>query len=278
MFELIIQIIRQLTPPILFNIPKRFFRKSGMEEFESYDDALIKCSSMGYENSDVVEVVFEKTLAFNTKFESDSVFDLSTMRVMSALGLSGRVGSLKVIDFGGASGHHFDIAVKAYENRLDLRWNVVETTAMVNLARKRKSKNLNFFDNIMEAQIDLGQVDLVFSSGTLHCCPDPLSLLKELVNVNAKYIFITRTALAEREYSTVVVQKSYLSTNGPGPLQPGVSDAPVYYPVVVVSKKSFEDVLSERYDIKFGIVEEAAIYRVKAGSINLYGYYCIRRD
>ncbi len=288
--ELVIQIVKQLTPPILLRLAKtlvrresRFIRNSLMRpsylvQFKTYDEAMLHCSNKGYENSAIVKVVFDKTIQANARLKSNQVFDFSSMRVISALGLSKSDGSLKVIDFGGASGHHFDIAEKAYEDKLDLKWHVVETTAMANFARKRANNRLRFYDNVIEAQRDFGTVDLVFSSGTLHYCPDPISLLKELVSINAKFIFITRTALAESEDSIVVIHKSFLSTNGPGPLEQGISDSAIYYPTVFVPKQSFEDILAEKYDVKFRIVEEAAVYKVKNGAINHYGYFCIRKD
>jgi putative methyltransferase (TIGR04325 family) len=285
--ELIIQLVKQLTPPILFSLARKiivrkkgtpYLNHSGLQEFRSYEDALLHCSSKGYENSEVVSVVLDKTLAFDKRFEKNSTLDYGSTRIISALGLSTAAGSIRVLDFGGACGHHFDIATRAFAGKLDLKWNVVETTAMANIAGVRRDPKLKFFDDIQAAQDDLGTVDLVFSSGTLHCCHDPLAILKDLINVNPKYIFITRTALIEQKESVVIIQKSSLSSNGPGPLNSETKDAEIYYPNVLVCRESFEEALTERYEIKFKVVEDVAVFRAREEAVNLHGYFCVRRD
>jgi len=159
-----------------------------------------------------------------------------------------------------------------------LKWNVVETTAMANEAQRIVNNNLKFFDNITDATKDLGLVDLVFTSGTLHCCPEPLFFLQELINVKAKYLFITRTSFTDSSEQIANIQKSYLSTNGPGPLPAGFEDKAVYYPNVFVPKQQVEEMLSEHYHIQFKIIEDKAAYRVGNKEINMYGYFCIRKN
>ena len=68
----------------------------------------------GYENPELVDVIFKKTLAYNApKQEWRDV-----------------VGASTVLDFGGASGAHYKEAI---HHTPDVRWAVVETPAMVTL-------------------------------------------------------------------------------------------------------------------------------------------------
>jgi len=291
LLEVCIQVIRQCTPPIFFGLAKNLVFQIGertpflskrylhRREYKSYENAMLQCSNSGYENSDLVNVVFDKTTSFKKRIENQCQFDASALRVIAAVGLSVKSKSLKVLDFGGASGHHFFIASKAFGDAIDLKWNVVETTAMARKAKEISNEKLNFFDSIKQAKKDFGVVDLVFSSGTLHCCPNPISFLEELINVKAKFIFITRTALIEQEETVVQIHRSTLANNGPGPLKPGIKNATIHYPNVFISRRSFEDKISESYDIKFSILEEEAPVSIRLKSpVNHYGYFCARKD
>ncbi len=183
-----------------------------------------------------------------------------------------------MIDFGGGAGYHYTIASQVFGKKEALKWNVVETRAMVEEANQIADNNLKFFDNITDAKNDLGSVDLVFTSGALHCCPEPLFFLKELISIKAKYLFITRTSFTDSLEQVANIQKSYLSTNGPGPLPAGFKDKAVYYPNVFIPKHQVEEVLSEHYHIKFKIIEDKAAYNVGGRGIDMYGYFCILKS
>ena len=121
-------------------------------------------------------------------------------------------------------------------------------------------------------------MDVVFTSGALHCCPDPLSFLNQLLSVEAKYLFITRTSFSEGNKVLVNVQESLLSSNGPGPLPKKFVDKAVFYPNVFVPKSEVERLISEKYTIRFKILEDRAAYQVGGKSIDMFGYFCVRKD
>jgi putative methyltransferase (TIGR04325 family) len=166
----------------------------------------------------------------------------------------------------------------AVEDTTRLKWNVVETTAMANEAQRVSNTNLNFFDNVAEATEDLGSVDLVFTSGALQYCPSPLMALKQLMDTNAKYLFITRTAFTDNEADIFSTQVSYLSANGPGPLPVGYKDRKITYPITYVSKSKAEEILKEKYHIQFSIIEDKAAYRVGSKEVDMFGYFCVRKN
>lgn len=269
--------LKQLIPPLLLPVLKRW-SASAYPALETYEEALKYCPKEAYEDTDIVKVVVDKNLIYKQKIEQEAIFDLGALRTLIGLGLSRTNDSLNVIDFGGGGGYHYSIASNAFGKRVSLKWNVVETTAMANEAQRMANQNLKFFDNVTEAVKDLGEVDLVFTSGTLHCCPEPLIFLRKLLEVKAKYFFITRTCFADSPEQIANIQKSFLSTNGPGPLPSGFKDKAVFYPNVFVSKQKVEEMLCEFYDIQFKTIEDKAVYIVNKKEVDMSGYFCIRKS
>lgn len=264
------EFIKQFIPPVLLKIKSQ----SNSAGYKTYEEALAVCSKGGYEAQDLVKVVVEKNILFQKTIKTNPCFDLGSLRTLIGIGLAKNKNSLAVLDFGGGGGYHYTIASTALGEHFDLRWNVVETTAMSNEAQKISNKQLKFFDSIEKASADLEEIDLVFTSGTLHYCPKPLYFLEKLLSIKAKNLFITRTAFNDTENILVNVQKSFLSSNGPGPLPDGFKDKAIFYPNVFVSKMHAEKMISEQYDIRFGIIEDKAVYRVGNKNINMYGYFC----
>ena len=135
-----------------------------------------------------------------------------------------------------------------------------------------------FYDDIMDAKNDLAEVDLVFSSSALQYCRDPIYFLKELVKIDAKYLFITRTPFVDSREHIIAIQKSSLSSNGPGPLPDGIKDKSVFYPITYVSRSAVEDILTQNYEIRFMTDEGSGVFNIKGSTINMNGYFCSRKD
>ena len=102
-----------------------------------------------------------------------------------------------------------------------------------------------------------------------------LLFLKQLTETNAKHLFITRTAFSETDNDIFSTQVSYLSSNGPGPLPTGYTNKKMTYPVVFASKLAAENILREKYDIRFAIIEDKSAYKVADKEIDMYGYFCV---
>lgn len=264
-------ILRDLIPPIVLKLLKR--KQSTSVCYENYDDALRYCLE-SYEDIDLVEVVVEKNIIFREGVVSDRVLDLGTLRTLIGVCLAlPDKKKLKVLDFGGGGGYHYTIARAAIPRDIDIQWAVVETPALVRSAERINQKELKFFSSIFEAKSDLGNIDLVFTSGALHCCPDPLFYLEELVKLNAQHLFITRTGFTQKLEQGVIIHNSLLSENGPGPLPLGVSEKQLHYPNVFSSKVKAEKIIQSYYEIILKINEDKSIYRLGNELINMYGYY-----
>lgn len=271
------KLLKRFIPSFLFKRPTPTIPGQPVA-YKTYAEATAACQGGAYENNDLVKVVVEKNLLYRQIFQADAVFDLPALRTLIALGLSKTSHSLNVIDFGGGGGYHYTIASNALSDQDSLRWNVVETTAMANEAQRIAHKNLRFFDNIAEAKNDLEAVDLVFTSSALQYCPSPLTFLKQLTEIDAKYLFITRTPFTDADGDIFSSQVSRLSANGPGPLPAGYADREMTYPITYVSKLKVEKILKEKYHIQFTIIEDKAVYRVGDKDIGLFGYFCVRKD
>ena len=154
----------------------------------------------GYENDDLVETIFSKTVAYNPEGSWPLVENLST-----------------VLDFGGGAGIHYKAAK---QQSPDIRWAVVETPAMVSKANVLTTNHLRFFTEIDKAAEWLGSVDLMHSDGAIQYVGDSIGTIKSLcATLPAKMVWyrvpITNGA------AKVEVQTSLLSHNGPGRLATG---------------------------------------------------------
>jgi putative methyltransferase (TIGR04325 family) len=267
------KILKQLIPPIIFSFIKN---KTNNPIYNTYAEALKDCQD-GYESSDLVEVVVEKNKRFNISIKNNPILDLGILRTIIGIGLVKNKSKLSVIDFGGAGGFHYTIAKIALGNETVLNWSVVETTAMMKKAKQLENNELKFYDSIDLAQKELVNVDLVFTSGALQCCPNPTESLEQLININAKYIFITRTAFNNSTSEIISTQISNLSENGVGPLPIGYKNKKLKYPVTFMSKTLVENMLSKKYNIRFTIVEDKETYRVLNKTFDMYGYFCVRK-
>ena len=244
----------------------------------TFEDALLACPQGAYEFEDLVNVVVDKTAAFNDRLQTNRVFDLGALRTLIGIGLAHEASTLRVLDFGGAAGYHHSMAQMAFGQRIALQWNVVETPTMARQASRLASGTLKFFDSLAAAKDDLGSVDLLFASSSLQYCPAPLQTLQELIDVGAKRLFITRTPFFEGEATIVTTQTSRLSDNGPGPLPAGYTDQPMTYPISYVPRRRVEAMLRQRYDICFSVIEDPATLFVGHQAVNPYhGYFCERR-
>lgn len=149
----------------------------------------------GYENPELVETIFLKTINY---------------KPVTNLPLT--AGARTVLDFGGGAGLHYKVA---RQQSPDIRWAVVETPAMVRRAKELATDRLMFFERIEQAADWLGSVDLVHSNGAIQYVPDAIETIKTLCSIRPATLSWYRVPISDgaprRE-----VQTSYLSDNGPG--------------------------------------------------------------
>jgi len=269
------KLVKQIIPPLLITVFSKLL--PSRPQYETYEEAVAACQNGGYQNNNLVKVVVEKNLIYRQEIQTDAVFNLNALHTLIAVGLSKKGDSLNVIDFGGAGGYHYTVASKALGKSTKLNWNVVETTAMAKAARRIAVDGLNFFDSITEAVNDLGDVDLVLTSGALQYCPNPIAFLRKLIDVNAECIYITRTPFSKSNHAIITTQQSKLSSNGPGPLTNKYKDIKIQYPITYVSRQAVENIISEKYVIRFKTREGEGVFQMPNASISTDSYFCVRK-
>ena len=162
----------------------------------------------GYENEELVDTIFRKTVAYEPKGDWPLIADIKT-----------------VLDFGGGAGLHYKLA------RLqspEIRWAVVETQAMVRRARELATNRLMFFSDIDKAADWLNDVELMHSNGAIQYVPDPIETVRSLCATRPTTMVWKRVPTNDGEAQGREVQTSFLSDNGPGSL-PTARDKVVRY-------------------------------------------------
>jgi len=269
-------LLGQLIPPLLIKGIRRTVSKS--PSYKSFEEALADCQNDGYQEKNIINNVLAKNFHFREQIASGPSFELASLRTIIGLALATSNKSLKVLDFGGGGGADYSIARIAFDSDIKLKWNVVETPAMVSKTKALENEELKFFDSVFSASEDLEEVDIILTSGSLQYCPDPILILKNLLSVNAKYLFITRSAFNQGEAVLFGIQDTLLSKHGPGPVPDQFIEETVSLPTVFAPKRTVENLIHEKYIVRFQIMEERGAYKVGNKSIDMYGYFCVRRD
>jgi putative methyltransferase (TIGR04325 family) len=271
-------LIKGLLPPLLAAALRR--RMLDTRACTSYEQALAESAGDAYEANDLVEAVVAKNVAYRQALVDTSTLDLSAVRTLAALAIAGTSPArpLSVLDFGGGGGTHYTIARAALGKTQPLRWAVVETPAMVRAAAPMRDGSLEFFDDMDAARDYLGAIDLTFTSSALHYCQAPLAVLDRLGTLRAQHLVITRTAFGDGVNTLFSVQKSRLSSNGPGPLPAHIADRDICYPSVFAPRHDAERLLHSNYVIRARLDEEAEVFRVGGEPIGYSGYICELRS
>jgi putative methyltransferase (TIGR04325 family) len=161
----------------------------------------------GYEHPEVVQVVFQKTLAYKPDADWPDI-----------------AGAKTVLDYGGGCGRHYKQA------RSDtVRWAVVETPAMVARAKELSTDRLQFFTDISEAAAWLSDIDVMHSNGALHFAEDPEQTAKQLCSIGAERLIWDRMHLTTEGAPQTGIQTSHLVDNGPGRAPRGITNKAIEY-------------------------------------------------
>lgn len=171
----------------------------------------------GYENADLVETIFRKTVAYVPTCAWPLI-----------------AGVKAVLDFGGGAGLHYKIA---QQQSVDIRWAVIETPAMVRRARELASDRLKFFDSIKDAADWLGPADLMHSNGAIQYVPNAIDTIRALCAAHPARMVWYRVPIGDKD-AQPEIQTSYLSDNGPGS-ETVVQDKLVKYPRHRIPRQEF---------------------------------------
>lgn len=259
-------LIKQLLPPILLNALKG---RSGWKAYSSWGDAE-KDSILGYSNSDLINLVLEKTRTFKANPTAVKLGP-GDLALIAVIGKLAKVGErFPVIDFGGACGAHYFLA-KAIFPQVVFDWRVVETAAMATAAKQLESDELRFFDDLDKASVS--HVGLVHTSGTLQCVQDPIETLARLGSIRAP-LLVNRLGVSETSEHVITVHHHMMSLNGKGATPKGFVDRPCAYPFQFPSRAKIERVISRTHTIDFIADDPTGVFPVGSAKLSGLSYFC----
>lgn len=266
------KILKLLIPPLFFSI----FKRQAWVLYSTLDHALQEIKNKGYRDPDLVEHIQKKTRSYIQNLHGCPNYDFTTIGTMLPIFLASNNQSVNVIDFGGGAGVHYFIFRQLCGNRLNVRWHVIETSEMCKQASSLQDGSLFFHDNLVNDSINTDSIDIVYSNSALQYHPAPLAMLTELINLNARYFFLTRTPLNANNRDVFSVQKTNLHANGPGISNTGI-DKEVAYPLTFISRSAVENALEKRYRTIFQTKEGLGVFDCPSEKISMDGYFCIRK-
>ena len=222
--------LKNFLPPVVSD----FIRKNRrVVTYKSYEEALSHCTRNAYQNEELCNIIADKTLNHLESLKKKP-FTLNPTTVYLAFALNYFANvydkkSITVLDFGGACGAHYYEVRSVLSQAISLNWIVIETEQMIRSATSRGFANseLNFMAYIDDIEV---AVDFVHSSSALQYVSAPYDFLKKLIDVRAKMILLNRMMFNKNNYDVITIQRSFLSSNGPGKLPPKYTDKRIMYP------------------------------------------------
>jgi putative methyltransferase (TIGR04325 family) len=281
-------ILINITPPIIINIIKRTIRRPRLLESEdhikyrNYYEALTDCTQDAYEDIELVNVILEKTKRFKNGLDNN-IISISEVDSYSLVSLINPIidnfdtKTINVIDFGGACGAHYFHSRALLDKRIKLNWYVVEKLKMVEFAKVLETDELKFTNDLNAARSKLGNIDLLHTSGALQCVDEPLKYLKNIIDLDAKWILFSRLGVNQIDREVITVHTSKLSWNGRGELPNGFIDKEVKYPFTFFSEKKFLIAIQEKYKILYKFNDNTGIVSVVNENIIGYGLLCKKK-
>lgn len=270
-------LIRQLLPPAVSErIRKR--RMSLRGNYNSYAQALANCDADAYGNQELVASVVEKTERHRDAMPTPLVVDHTALATIAVLGLARRSGTIRILDFGGAAGHHYNIARVIAGTNVQLLWRVVETAQMCAAAKHLETDELQFFDSVRSAAAGLDSIDYVFASASIPYCANPLETVRDIVDAGPDRIFVCRTPLVQGTTVEFSTQRSLASSNGPGDYTPAGTDRIFHYPIGLIPTQILKQQFQEHYLNTLQVEDARPTFWHADQPIYCYNYLFERRD
>ena len=273
--------IKDFIPPILVGFAKRARGLENSKEYENFESAMKDCSSESYQNVELCNMIADKTVLYGALLK-ERPFSVNQTNVflLAAINQYLIVNSTKeisILDFGGACGAHYFEVRSLIPRDISINWYVVETEQMVLSAMGRSLNNneLSFVSSIDDIKV---KTDFLHSSSALQYVDAPYQFIDRLLKVNANWLFFNRMMFNENDRDIVTVQKSFLSSNGPGILPKGYSDRMISYPHTTMSIQKFNKIiLSQGFKDEWVFLESSGSHKIKNENICGRGMLYIKK-
>jgi putative methyltransferase (TIGR04325 family) len=207
-----------------------------------------------YDDVSLTTNIIKNTLEYSAFLSKENLIPISSLRTALPFALGEVQHCITVLDFGGGAGTTYFEAKYFFPNK-DFRWIILETKTMANIAQSLNSTSdeLEFISDFGDLQNT--KIDFVIANGSLQYTDNPIDHLNKLINLNAKYLYITRMPLAKNS-SIKIQQISRLGDNGPQSDGKSVDQTQISIEATIVSRSEFEDTLARFYQVKHRFLKE----------------------
>lgn len=274
-------ILKDFVPPVLIKLIRRNRETERQREYDNYTLALEDCTVEAYQNIELCNTLADKTNIY-LKQLNEKPFTLNPTNVFLLSAINQYITTfsadkINILDFGGACGAHYYEIRRFIPDRISLNWHVVETPQMVLSAIDKKLNNseLHFINSLTDINT---KIDFIHSSGVLQYVPDPYLYLIKLIQLKANWVFFNRMMFNENDRDFITIQKSNLSSNGPGPLPEGYSDMVLSYPHTTMSFLKFNTEMLKEYNLEWIFEELSGSYKINNERISGKGLLYIRKN
>jgi putative methyltransferase (TIGR04325 family) len=260
----------EFIPPIITKkIARRKWRFIG--DYPSWEKA--KIDSSGYEAKSVIEGIESKFKEWLATREAEAgkkktlFLDHADKTLLSAIipvMMHIRKNEIRVLDIGGSLGGHYIVVRDLTPKWINIQWDIIETTSLAHLANTSyPRKEVKWYDNLNDVRER--EYDIVFSSGTLQCLPNPEETLEFINKISHQYLILNRLPLIDshRDRLTIqIVPKSYYSGS---------------YPSWFFSSSKWLDIFSKYYtSMYYWHIENHEVYLDKL--VVTYSGYVFKRN
>ena len=226
-----------------------------------------------YDDVNLTTSIIKNTFEYSRFISEKNSIPITSLRTALPFALGDFQQHIVVLDFGGGAGTTY-FEAKHFFPEKDFEWIILETKTMVNMAQTSNYSNneLKFISDF--AELDDIEIDLVIANSSLQYTDNPTEYLNKLINLKAKYLYITRMPLANIG-PIKVQQTSKLGDNGPQINGKSVDKTMISIQATVVTRNEFEETLARYYQVKHRFLEEKGSFHGSGKSFDLFGYFCV---
>lgn len=259
------QLVRSLTPPLVWNFGKRnlpgLVRALGGHythikfegDYPSFEAA--RCASAGYNAPAILAKTREALLKVKrgeNRWERDAMVSDSEEMPWPLLACLARIAAVKqkseitLVDFGGSLGSTYFWCRPFLTPEIKIYWHIVEQAEHVAVGRSDfQNDELRFHHTIEEVLAD-SRPDVLLLSGVLHYLEEPESFLNKLSSWAIPYFILDRTPLWDKLRHRITVQH----------IPPEIYEAS--YPAWFLSRERIMATIENHYRLRWRIPDSEA--------------------
>jgi putative methyltransferase (TIGR04325 family) len=271
--------LKKNIPALFESLKKKALILEGNKRYGTYKEALVSCTPDAYQDVELCNLIADKTVIYSVGLLAEP-YVLNPTNVFLSAAINKYLNdssqkSMNILDFGGACGAHYFEMKRFISKEVTLKWYVLETSQMVRSARNKGLNNEELF--FISSIDEIGdKIDFIHSSCALQYVDDPYGIARRLLNIRADQVFFNRMMFNEYDNEFVTVQKSFLSSNGPGFFPEGYRDRIISYPHTTLSLKKFNSMISDNgYQVKWIFDEKSGSFKIRNERVVGKGLLCI---